>query len=375
MSVKPRLQIVEPTLSNQAGHCYHHVYSLAQANREFDIRVWLDSKGAGLLCDLECEGNLFFRRRWRKIQLGSCYAKCLRDGDGIFVPTAGQLDMAWVDILQRLGVGSSKPSTVLFHFHQYRQTPAKLRRLKSWAEWHPDWYILATTERLLELFIRAGFHNCEVAYYPTLPPVCETPDKGVIKEPHLLYAGALRQDKGFTQVVDYLTFLNKRQLDCPALIQCSPPSQKTANEIDPECAAALERLMELNISSVQLIDHTLPLVEYQRMFHNAICLLLYKKEAYHDKFSSVALEALQLGAPIITVADTWMGDVVERYNAGIVVQQITENVIHAAVERVRADYCSFQQRALSAGKELASLHNPMNTLGIISGALKDSKPA
>ncbi len=361
------LHIVEPTLASQAGHCFNHAQSLVQANRSLDIQLWIDRRGEDLFKETSCKVRAFFCRRWRKLQLASCYARCLREGDGIFVPTAGQLDMWWLDILQRLGIGSTNQATVMLHFHQFHRTPVKLRRLAVWARRHSEWRILTTTERLSDTFRKAGFKYCDVAHYPAVKPArmpgsTEGP-------PRLVYAGAVRRDKGFIKVVNYLVYLAEKKLAWPATVQCSPPSFKSAKEVGPDCAGALDRLRSLDYPNLELVEQTLSLADYHALFHNAICLLLYDREAYHDKFSSVALEALFSGAPVITPSGTWMGDVVAKYGAGVVLDELSNSAIHEAVQSVRGEFSAFQERALAAGQALACLHDPQSTLDYLESAM------
>ena len=366
--MKKTLHIVEPTLASQAGHCFNHAHSLTQANHAFDIHLWIDRGGHGLFEENLCRVRAYFHRRWRKFQLAICYSKCLREGDGIFVPTAGQLDMWWLDILQRFGVGGIRPTAVILHFHQFRKTSAKQRRLLDWARRHPEWHILATTERLLGTFRQAGFKQCHVAYYPAVKPADHP--KARTDSIRLVYAGAVRRDKGFVKIVEYLEYLVGKKLDWPATIQCSPPSVKLAAETETECADALKRIRCMDYPNLKIVDRTLSMTEYHSLFNNAICLLLYDREAYHDKFSSVALEALFSGAPIITVSGTWMGDVVAQHDAGVVIEELSLEAIHSAVQRVKAQFPMYRDRALLAGRILAQVHEPKGTLELIQKAME-----
>tara|TARA_B110000438_G_scaffold30743_1_gene30176 strand:+ start:550 stop:1665 length:1116 start_codon:yes stop_codon:yes gene_type:complete len=368
--VKPLLHIVEPTLANQAGHCFNHTQSLVNANHSLDIQLWIDNRGTSLFQDSECSVQGWFSRRWRKFQLAGCYIRCLREGGGVFVPTAGQLDMWILDILQRLGVGRGNDSTVILHFHQFNQTRKKERRLRVWAQRHPEWHILATTERLLRQFREVGFRQCAVVHYPAVIPT--PPESSSGGTPRLLYAGALRDDKGFSRVAEYLEFLVEQRVDWPTRVQCSPPSFKSTGEMEQGSANALMRLRALDYPKLELIDRTLPMAEYHSLFQDAICLQLYDRVAYGNKISAVALEALYLGSPLITVSDTWMGDVVTKYGAGVVLDELSNATIHDAVQHVREDFPAFQKRAQAAGQALARLHDPRATLCYLESAIKFS---
>ena len=84
--MRPLLHIIEPTLSNYSGHCYHHVSTLVGANEFFDVKVWMDKSGSGLFKGYDCEEISFFSRAFRKFQLGFCYASCLKKGGTIKKP-------------------------------------------------------------------------------------------------------------------------------------------------------------------------------------------------------------------------------------------------------------------------------------------------
>jgi len=182
----------------------------------------------------------------------------------------------------------------------------------------------------------------------------------------------MRRDKGFVRMADYLSYLAEKKLAWPATVQCSPPSLKSAKEVEPDCAEALGRMRSLDYPNLELVDQTLSLADYHALFHNAICLLLYDREAYHDKFSSVALEALFSGAPIITVSGTWMGDVVAQHGVGMVLDELSNTAIHAAVQKVKDNFSIYQERALKAGHMLARSHDPRHTLELIEKAMNAS---
>lgn len=367
--MRPLLHIIEPTLSNYSGHCYHHVSTLVGANEFFDVKVWMDKSGSGLFKGYDCEEISFFSRAFRKFQLGFCYASCLKKGGTIFIPTAGQLDMAWMDILMQLPVGPKKKNDVVFHFHQFKQTPAKLRRLRAWAKRNKRWRILATTKRLLKPFYEAGFENCEVAYYP----VSKIPENTIYpvaaSEPHLLYAGAAREDKGFGKVVNYLLYLDTLNLKWPASVQCAASGNKSDGELDSVCRDNLIRLKAQLPSFVDLKENTLATNEFCNQFQGAICLLLYDRAAYRDKFSAVALQAMQCGAPIITVRDTWMGDLVSFHGSGELVDGNEIGELHSAVKKVRSNYTDYRKRAIAAGEKLAAIHQPKSTLKLLSSGI------
>ncbi len=95
------LHIIEPTLADQTGHCHAYVHSLIQANAAFkyDLHVWLNRRGRTLYPGARVRLRPYFRRRWRKLQKFFCLRSLLRSGKTIFIPTAGRIDLIYLDWL------------------------------------------------------------------------------------------------------------------------------------------------------------------------------------------------------------------------------------------------------------------------------------
>ena len=83
------LEIVEPTLVSEAGHCAALFASLRTAAPALPYRLWIDRQAQ--LPRIEQQDvplQRFFHRRWRKLQAPWLYRRLLRAGDPILVPTA-----------------------------------------------------------------------------------------------------------------------------------------------------------------------------------------------------------------------------------------------------------------------------------------------
>ena len=102
--------------------------------------------------------------------------------------------------------------------------------------------------------------------------------------------------------------------------------------------------------------------QYQELFLGAICLLVYEQEKYADKFSGVALDAFYAGCPIITVDNTWMGDITKNFDAGIVLQQATVIAISAAILKIKEQYNYYHSNAKRAAEHLIVTHDPKHSL-------------
>ena len=70
-----------------------------------------------------------------------------------------------------------------------------------------------------------------------------------------------------------------------------------------------------------------------------------------------------------------MGDVVAKYGAGVVVDELSNSAIHEAVQSVRSEFSAFQERALAAGQILARLHDPRATLDYLESAMNSDTSA
>src|SRR3970040_2985233 len=97
---------------------------------------------------------------------------------------------------------------------------------------------------------------------------------------------------------------------------------------------------------------TLSKEDYTALYAGAVCLQPYRRQDFSDRVSGITLEALSLGAPVVTTAGTWMGRLVERYGAGLTVKDFSPASLQAAVETVRKQYDVYASRASEGGAAL-----------------------
>lgn len=353
------LHIVEPTLASQAGHCYGYVRSLVKANADgaFDFHVWLDRRGENLFLGDKCSRHACFFRKFMKIQMYWRLSALLKSGEPIFIPTAGRIDFLFLKWLLRKKRITQR---IFLHFHQFKVTPQKIALLRKVARAYPDFVIMATTEKLLAIFKKAGFPNCEHVPCPGYEPRSK-PLRSAAQSAKLIYAGAARLDKGFPRVVDYIEYVTQQSEPLPIEIQVSPPF---SGRYDRASKKAIAKLNQLTNPALTIHTQTLDLDAYQNLFANAIALLLYEYNDYATKFSGVALDAFYAGCPIVTIAGTWAGDRVERFNAGIVLKDPSPQNVHQAVQAIRNNYSLYYENAQRAGEALQQAHDPVNTLAV-----------
>lgn len=350
------LHLIEPTLFDQTGHGLSYVHSLIIANQEvgFSINVWLDRRGENLLDTHLCKPNMYFFRPLRQLQKLFLYFKLIKRPDIILIGTSELWDLKILICYVKLFNSKAK---IFMHFHQFKQTATKIAALKKMAAAAENITILTPTEQLAQIFSINGFKDYKTIPCPVLEPPKQTLENST-KFSKVLYAGAARNDKGFTHIVKLLQYMQENNIKIPFEIQVSKPNSL---RYDTETEQALQVLQTLNKNNLVLHTATLTQNQYSALFNNAICLLLYDK-SYKDKFSGVALDAFYAGCPIVTIANTWIGDTVTKYTAGIVLDNYDILNIHAAIETIIKNYSFYQANAQQAAKILSIEHDPKNTL-------------
>jgi glycosyltransferase involved in cell wall biosynthesis len=104
---------------------------------------------------------------------------------------------------------------------------------------------------------------------------------------------------------------------------------------------------------------------YTARFSGALVLAPYERERFADAVSGVVLDALLHGAPVIATRGTWPGSQVERFGAGITIEERTPEALSAAIDEVLTEWPAFAARACAAGRVLAHEHDPRHLLALI----------
>ncbi|HUN92913.1 MAG TPA: hypothetical protein VMU33_12710 [Burkholderiaceae bacterium] len=343
-----RLDVVEPTLASEAGHCGLLLRSLHAAAPALAITVWAGKGSQRLFADLgsvELVGH--FSRRWRKLQAYFLYRRLLRAGGPILVPTAGRFDL---EAIARAAAGPVGPNRVFLYFHRLALSPTKARALRRIARRQPNLVTIGTT-RAIEARLRdLGFEATGVMLpMPPRPPAAAT--GGAAAEPfrRVVVAGAARADKGFHHAVALVEAILRRQLQMPIALQVSGDHYARH---DPVTRSALRRLAHVHSPLVATLPQTLDAPGFADLLRGGICLQPYEPDEYADKISAITLDALNAGSPIVTVDGTWMADIARRFGCGEVAASNDPDELLAALERVRRDYATYARRALAAAAEL-----------------------
>lgn len=354
------LDIVEPTLMSEAGHCYSFVNSLiAASDVNKPIRLWVSRQAAISINFGHVEMRRYFYRSLRRLQSYFLYKKLLKQKGRLFVSTAIRTDMLMLDWAAS---GIIPPRKVYLYSHWFKPNASKLHSLKKLATHQPNLVILGPTSSVVNVFKEAGFSDTRVVPYPITPRKENTHNHHAPFR-YLLYAGAARPDKGFKEIVDLVEYLHQQKSQIPVVIQTSA---EYFDKYDAATLADIARLKSTPFAYLTLRSDVLSASEYEEIFSGAIAIQLYKSTDFTDRVSGVTLDAFSAGCPVITTADTWIARMVERFDAGLIVGNILPEVVLSKVTSIISDYSRYAVNANNAGKTLQLENNANNLYGVLT---------
>jgi glycosyltransferase involved in cell wall biosynthesis len=337
------LHIIEPTLTGWAGHCHSFLSSVCSAVKDSPMKLWIGRSAIFNVRSDHTQIKPYFIRPIRRIQAFILYRQLLAQPDRIFISTATRIDLSLLHFSARSTI---RPRQVFCYFHWFRPTEKKIEFLKKIANKQPNLVILGPTESAIDSFRKAGFHDVRVVPYPITP---HTTADIKSKFRHLIFAGIARQDKGITHIADLVGQLTKENSDLPVVVQASTDHR---NRYDAKTAQDIQRLENAGYSHLQLIETALPQSEYMSLFDGGICLQPYDPVDFSDRISGISLDALSAGCPLIATAGTWSARVVERFGAGLILNELSASSQLSAIRTILADWSGFQDRARQAGQTL-----------------------
>jgi glycosyltransferase involved in cell wall biosynthesis len=354
------LNIIEPTLMTEAGHCHSFVNSFIDANTSAQyIRLWVNRRAEVIIDSGRVEMRRYFNRTLRRLQSYFLYRNLLRNKGKLFISTAGRSDLLLLHWAARGTIPSSK---VYLYFHWFRPTENKLRSLKKMANRQPNLVILGPTPSVVNVFIQAGFADASVVPYPISQRkksdlVCRDQFR------YLLYAGAARQDKGFGQIVDLVEYLYQQKSQIPITIQTSA---EHFGKCDAATRADIERLKSIPYSYLAMRTEVLSTSDYQELYSGAIVIQLYNTTDFTDRVSGVTLDAFSGGCPVISTSGTWIARMVERFDAGLVVDSMLSQAILNAASTIISNYKRYNENAVNAGQILQQENNASALFEVLS---------
>lgn len=358
--VPDTLHVIEPTLMTEAGHCYSFVSALCRIGDPAQkIRLWANRHAALAFGGPNVTVMRYFFRRIRRWQSYFLYRTLLRAPGKIFVSTAGHTDLL---LLVLAASGEIPPNKVALYVHWFNPGARKLASLRAIARKQPNIDIYGPTETVVTAFRQAGFQRAQVVPYPISQRSAAAPAAQPFR--HLLFAGAARRDKGFSQVVDLVEHLQRSGLRIPVVLQTSA---EQFGKYDAGIAADLQRLEALGYPCLEVRPATLDAAAYADLYRGALCLQLYDAAHFQDRISGVTLDAFSAGCPVLSSNGSWTARMVERFDAGLVVETRSAPVVLAALKQIIEHYPRFQQQARAAGDTLQQENSAETLYRLLAG--------
>ncbi len=335
------VQVVEPTLEGYSGHCHSLVTSLRHALAGVPIDLWSARGSESMDFGSQVVNHPMFRRRIRLLQALLLYRRLLRSGAPLVVTTARRSDLVLFDLAAR---GQLPSNRVFLYFHWLRESPAKLHSLRKLALRQPNIVILGTTASVVDIFKRCGFAHVFLLPYPSSPA---SSSDNPVPFRQLLYAGAARQDKGFSLVADLVELLAREGARTPIAVQVSADHY---GKVDAQTRSDIARLQAAGYAPLTLTPQTLTPQEYSALFPGSICLQPYDRSEFRDRVSGVTLDALAHACPVIATAGTWSAQLIKPFGAGVELHAHTAASLLEAARNIEREYAVFQAGARAAGQ-------------------------
>lgn len=359
---KNNLHLIEPTLQDYTGHCHSYINALLEAFQKnpkdypFTFTTWVGRKAKNLMFADKKNVRYFFIYKIRKLQQVYLYYRLIKQNQNLFIPTSGSFDLKLLIAL--LNKNKAYNGKLFLHFHQIRPTKDRTPLIKK-CQQHPQIILLTTTDKLTNQLKSMGAPSAYTLPCPGFCSIKKDVTKTSTATVKLLYTGAARDDKGFPEVVGLVDYMATTNQLIPIHIQAPAPHN---NRFDKRTENALDTLKAINYSALTIGNYSLDQTQYLALFQNAICLLIYDPVEYATKFSGVTLEAIYRQCPIITVAGTWIADVVAQFQAGIIVDNRDPKTVFDAVKKIMRHYQHYQANTQKAANVLQEQHRPETTL-------------
>ena len=170
---------------------------------------------------------------------------------------------------------------------------------------------------------------------PRLAQFLDQPDAPKTQNEPLIFSslGPARFEKGIDLLQEAIKLCLRRGLKRPVkfVIQWNQPIlEADGQEYFPDTSLVGD-------DRVEFIRRPLESAEYDATIARSDCLLLpYRRDSYFARISGVAVEAATAGIPMIFTNDTWNADLVDKFGAGIGVEdgdiEGLANAVNAMIE-------------------------------------------
>ena len=355
------LRVIEPMLRGPSGHYAEFVRALAsRADGIFTrIEVVADPRARDFLPTLSgaVPVTAVAMPRGAAAELRAIHGS-LREGHHTLVLTATAMHALGADCAALLDGDMLARLSLCVHW------PLQTRRARLALHLAPRArersLFLATTRGVGEQLHAANIDHVGVIHYPA------TRAQGaLLRAPfrHLLMAGAARINKGLDVVAGFAELLAQRNADLPLIVQVSP---KHVDHHGSREGAVVARLLAAHYRGLVADAKSPDRQEYAARYCGALVLAPYEREKFADGVSGIVLDALLHGAPVITSAGTWAAEVVERFDAGVVLRERTAEHLAAASEKVLAKWALYADNAARASDALSLEHDPRTVAKLIA---------
>lgn len=353
-----RLLVIEPNLRNPSGHYAEFVRALGMRADETAIDVFahpdadelLDSMPNVRPCiDEPRVGRPF--AEWRTIQ------RAVGEETPFLVLTSDGRHAAAVSMAAAMSRRAPEHACLYFHWIPIGLQDSLLHRASVLARRHA--LAIAPTEAIARALREGRWRRVECMPYPAIGP--EHPPEPV-PFARLLVAGAARMNKGLDLIAGLANRWAREGRSIPLFVQVS---KKHALKHGRREVALVESLLASGYGGLVTDDHAPDRDGYTARFRGALVLAPYERERFADAVSGVVLDALLHGAPVIATRGTWPGLQVERFGAGVTIEERTPEALSAAIDQVLGDWPAYAARASSAARILAREHDPRHLLALI----------
>src|SRR5665647_255862 len=185
------INVIEPTLMSETGHCFSFLTSLCNASSKASLCLWINRKASVAFAGTNVRINRYFYSKIRRFQCYGLYKRLLKAGGKLFISTAGTTDLV---LLGWASNGNIPKGKVYLYFHWLNISEKKIAYLKKLSQKLPNLMILGPTSSVINTFQEAGFKNTRLVPYPISVQIPQD-NKKHGNFTGLLYAGAARQDK------------------------------------------------------------------------------------------------------------------------------------------------------------------------------------
>lgn len=119
---------------------------------------------------------------------------------------------------------------------------------------------------------------------------------------------------------------------------------------------------------VDFLTEPLDSAEYDALLESTDCMVLpYRRSSYFARISGVAVEAVTAGIPVVTTADTWTSELVERQGAGLTAPDGDARALATAMADLARDHPRFRREAEAARQSALAANSGARFLALLWG--------